>query len=373
MSFPRSLRLLGCLGALLPLALVGAEGRRAAPTRPEPSADNATAFKGALVLDAATGAVLFEDRADYVGPPASVTKLMTFLLVHERLARGDLTLATPVTVTAEAARTGGSQVYLAEKEVFPVEELLYALMIASANDAATALAIHVAGSRAAFVELMNERAQSLGLKNTTFRSPHGLPPASRKLNESDLTSPRDLATLSLHLLRTTDILKYTSVKLRTFRPGPKRIDMDNHNNLLGKVAGVDGLKTGFTRGAGFCLAATAVRNGRRLIVVTMGSPDSKTRDIKIAELLERGFRQLPPAPAATATASSPIQPAPRTATTPAPRPTAPPARSAPNAPKPAATTPTPSPAPVPAPGPAPVAAKSESGDAVVKFAMPPRR
>ncbi len=360
MNFPRCLPLVACLAALLPATLPAAEGRRAAPTRPAEITQDATAYKGAIVLDAATGTVLFEDRADYSGPPASVTKLMTFLLVHERLARGDLTLQTPVSVTAEAARTGGSQVYLAEKETFPIEELLYALMVASANDAATALAVHVAGSRAAFVELMNERARALGLKNTTFRSPHGLPPASRKLAESDLTTPRDLALLSLHLLRTTDILKYTSVKRRTFRPGPKRIDMDNHNNLLGKVAGVDGLKTGFTRGAGFCLSATALRQGRRLVVVTMGSPDSKTRDIKIAELLERGFRALPPGlPAApTPAAHSPVQPAPRTATTPLTSPSAAQPRVAPP-PAPAATS--------------PAAAKSEDGEAVVRFTLPPKR
>ena len=133
------------------------------------------------------------------------------------------------------------------------------------------------------------RAKSLGMNRTTFRSPHGLPPSSRRIEDGDITTPRDLATLSLHLLKATDIITYSSVKRRTFRPGPKKIEMDNHNHLVGKVAGVDGLKTGFTRGAGFCLAATALRNGRRIIAVTMGSPDSKTRDIKIAELLERGF------------------------------------------------------------------------------------
>ncbi len=315
-------------GGLLPLAAGAAAAKRTAPTRPEPAVNNANAFKGAIVMDAVSGTILLEDRADYVGPPASVTKLMTFLLVHDRITRGDLTLQTPVNVTAEAAKTGGSQVYLAEKEIFPVEELLYALMIASANDAAAALAIHVAGSRPAFVALMNARAQELGLTNTTFRSPHGLPPSSRRLDESDVTSPRDLAKLSVHLLKTTDILKYTSVKLRTFRPGPKQIDMVNHNHLLGKVAGIDGLKTGFTRGAGFCLAATALRKGRRLVVVTMGSPDSKTRDIKIVELLERGFAALPAAVPFQASASSPIAPAPRT-TTPAPPAPTPPSAGAP--------------------------------------------
>lgn len=308
----RALRIL-LLASLAFAALPPATAaQRSAPTRPDDGIPDATAFKGAIVIDAATGAVLLEDRADYSGPPASVAKLMTFLIVHEKIARGELTLETSVTVTAESSRTGGSQVYLAEKEVFPVGELLYALMIASANDAATALAIHCAGSRAAFVGLMNERARALGMNRTTFRSPHGLPPSSRRLEDSDITTPRDLATLSLHLLKATDIITYTSVKRRTFRPGPKRIEMDNHNHLVGKVAGVDGLKTGFTRGAGFCLAATALRNGRRVIAVTMGSPDSKTRDIKIAELLERGFAKQPPAPVFRAAGEDgPVAPAPR--------------------------------------------------------------
>lgn len=342
MRIARRVRTFILLLSLLPVVSEAAPAKRSAPTRPEAATDNSLAYKGAIVMDAASGAILFEDRADYEGPPASVTKLMTFLLVHDRLARGDLTLATPVNVTAESAKTGGSQVYLAEKETFSVEELLYALMIASANDAASALAIHLAGSRAAFVEQMNARAQSLGMSHTTFRSPHGLPPASRAREESDITSPRDLAKLSLHLLKATDIVKYTSVKQRTFRPGPKRIDMVNHNHLLGKVAGVDGLKTGFTRGAGFCLAATALRNGRRLIVVTMGSPDSKTRDIKIAELLERGFSQLPSTVPFQAPASAPIAPAPRN--------TKPPVQPA-----------------------TPVATEPAPSEAVIKFSIPPKR
>jgi len=281
----------------------------------------ATAYKGAIVIDADTGRPLIEDNADLVSPPASVTKLMTFLIVHDRLTAGTLSLQTPVTVTAEAANTGGSQVYLAEREVFSVEELLYALMINSANDAATALAVHVGGSRAAFVELMNARARELGMTNTTFRSPHGLPPANRRIADGDLTSPRDLALLSAHLLARTDILKYTSVRDRVFRPGPKRIDMRNHNHLLGKVAGVDGLKTGYTRGAGFCLAATALRNGRRVVVVVMGSPDSQTRDLAVTDLIERGFAALP----ATAVITVPGETPSAAAAAPAERPAATPA------------------------------------------------
>ncbi len=266
-------------------------------------AASAQVYKGAIVLDAATGNVLFEDQSDYVGPPASVTKLMTFLVVHDMIRSGELTLQTPVEVRAEDANMGGTQVWLKHREVFPVEELLFALMIQSANDAAHALS-HAAGTtRAEFVARMNARAQQLGMTDTIWRTPHGLPPRSRRLDESDLTSPRDLARLSLALLRETDVLRYTAIERRPFGEGAreKPVMMDNHNNLIGHVRGVDGLKTGFTRSAGFCLAATAQREGRRVVAVIMGSPSSKERDIKMAELLEKAFARLPPGP---------IQPAP---------------------------------------------------------------
>lgn len=253
-------------------------------------------YKSAIIIDAASGHVLFEDNADQVSPPASITKLMTFLVVHDRIASGAITLQTPVSVTAASSKIGGTQVWLKQGETFPVEELLYALMIQSANDCAHALALAVAGSSDAFVELMNQRAASLGMTHTTFRSPHGLPPSNRKTSEGDLTTPRDLAVLSRYLIQNTNILDYTSVKERAFRQGSTegRIEMRNHNHLLGNVEGVDGLKTGFTRGAGFCLAATAQRHGRRVIAVIMGSPAAKTRDLKMAELLQRGFALLPP-------------------------------------------------------------------------------
>jgi len=271
----------------LALAPLSAAKRKAAPT-------TGATFKGAIVTDAETGKVLIDENADIVSPPASVTKLMTFLVVQDRIREGKLTLQTPVTAEAADSKMGGTQVWLKEGEVFPVEELLYALMIQSANDAATALAHAAAGSREAFVQMMNARAKQLGMTNTTFRSPHGLPPSDRKLSDSDLTSPRDLAILSRELLRTTDILKYTSVRERPFRTNAlKPVIMRNHNHLLGKVAGVDGLKTGFTNTAEFCIAVTALRNGHRIIAVVMGSPDRLVRDLRAGELIERGFSALP--------------------------------------------------------------------------------
>lgn len=255
-----------------------------------------TPYVGAIVVDAASGDVIFEENADARAYPASVTKLMTFFVVMDRVVAGQLTLDAPVTVSAEAAKTGGSQVYLKQGEVFTIDDLLYALMISSANDAAVALAVHVAGSKEAFVELMNQKARELGLTNTVFRSPHGLPPGRGQ--EPDVTTARDLAALSRALINHEHVLNYSSVKVRMLREkSASPFEMRNHNHLLGKVAGVDGLKTGFYTAAGFSLSATAGRNGRRVIAVVLGSETSKMRDLKVAELLERGFAAVPPASA----------------------------------------------------------------------------
>ena len=254
------------------------------------------------MTDAATGNVLFEDRADQISPPASMTKLMTFAVLHDKLASGQLTLDTPVKIDRSDAKMGGTQVFLDSRETFPVEELIYAMMIQSANDAAHALARTAGGSVEAFVAAMNAKARDLGMTHTTFRSPHGLPPPTRTIADGDLTTPRDFAILCRYLLLHTDVLKYTSVQKRDFgaerSTGP--MHMENHNKLLGKVAGVDGLKTGYTEGAGYCLSATAERNGHRVIVVIMGSfgPGGtvdlgRTRDLKATEQIERGFAALP--------------------------------------------------------------------------------
>lgn len=273
-----------CFFVALPMSVAAAAGAKS------PGRAVETAYKGAIVMDASTGNILFEDRADIVSPPASMTKLMTFAVLHDKIAAGTLTLQTPVTVSAADSRIGGTQVWLKEKAVFPVEELIHAMMIQSANDAAHALARAAAGSTAVFVDLMNAKARELGMEKTQFRTPHGLPPSNRNLAEGDLTSPRDFALLSRYLLQKTDALKYTAIVSRTF---DSSIVMRNHNNLLGRVAGVDGLKTGFTNGAGFCLAATAHRDQRHVIVVVMGSPSAQIRDVKVTQLLEQGFAALP--------------------------------------------------------------------------------
>lgn len=251
-------------------------------------------YLGAIVVDAETGKVLFEDKADAQGYPASVIKLMGMMVVLEQVGNGQLSISNKVTVTAEASKTGGSQAYLKEKEVFSLEDLLYALMIQSANDAAVAIAIHVAGGKDAFVELMNQKAAALGMTNSKFHSVHGLPPASGQ--EPDVSTARDLATLARALIGKTDILKYTATKERTFRDGT--FDMRNHNRLLTSFQGCDGLKTGYIAAGGFSLVATAERNGRRVIAVVLGSSGARgyVRDAKAAELMTKGFAALPPAP-----------------------------------------------------------------------------
>jgi len=243
-------------------------------------------YVGAIAVDAYSGKVLFEDEADRVTYPASVVKLMTFLVVLEHVEAGLVRLDDRVTVTAEAARMGGSQVYLKQGEVFPVEDLLYALMIQSANDAALALAVHVAGSRAGFVELMNARATELGMTHTRFASPHGLPPSRGQ--QPDLSTARDIAILAREVVEYPEVLEYTSTRVRGFRDG--KFVMRSHNRLLEDVAGCDGLKTGYFSRAGFSVAATATRDGRRVIAVVLGSKASRVRDAKAAQFLELAFR-----------------------------------------------------------------------------------
>jgi serine-type D-Ala-D-Ala carboxypeptidase (penicillin-binding protein 5/6) len=266
-------------------------------------------YLGAIVIDAASGRVLLQDQPDAKGYPASVLKLMDLLIVLERIEQKQLSFQDQVTVSVKAAKTGGSQVWLAEKEVFTVDELLYALMVQSANDAAVALAEKVAGTTDAFVQMMNQRAQQLGMANTQFQSVHGLPPGAGQL--PDVTTARDLAVLCRELLRHQDTLRYTSTRERTFRPdaGKKTVVMRTHNHLMAQVEGCDGFKTGFFTQAGFSVAATASRNGQRVVAVVLGSADRKVRDSKAADLLAKGLlaRLSPPAAGSAPAVARPPQ------------------------------------------------------------------
>lgn len=245
-------------------------------------------YIGAIVVDADSGKILFEDNAEAKAYPASVLKLMDLLVILEKIKEGYVKLDEKITVNAEASKIGGSQVYLKEGEVFTVQELLYALMIQSANDAATALAIHIAGSKEGFIELMNEKAKELGMNNTVFNSIHGLPPS--KGQEPDITTPKDIAILCRELLQHPETLTYTSIFKKGFRNDT--FTMQNHNHLLTSYDGCDGLKTGYYRSAGYSIAATAKRKEARVIAVVLGSVNKKIRDRKAAELLSKGFMNL---------------------------------------------------------------------------------
>lgn len=258
-------------------------------------------YRSALVVDAETGKVLFEDHADTVVYPASVLKIMDLLVVLEQVEQGKVKLDEMVQVTPEASKMGGSQIYLDPKEQFMVQDLLYALAVQSANDAAVALAIHVAGSIEGFVQLMNKKAAELGMKDSHFYSVHGLPPA--KGQDVDQTTARDLAILSRELSKRTDIFEYTSTKERPIRDG--KFIMRNHNHLLGRVAGCDGFKTGYFQAAGFSIVATAQRNGVRIIAIVMGSKDRKVRDAKAEELLAKGFALVPSKPEVAVSITTP--------------------------------------------------------------------
>lgn len=266
-------------------------------------------FRSAIAIDAATGKVLVEIKPDEQNPPASVAKLMTFLVVADKIQHGELALTTPVTIPREAAKMGGSEAWLMDKEVVPVDELLYLLMVQSANDAAMALAIQTAGSRDAFVDLMNAKARELGMTHTIFRSPHGLPPGRGQ--EPDLTTARDIAILARELINHTDILRYTSTKSHEFRHANGVVNkFENHDHLLGSLPGCDGLKTGWYAKAGYSIAVTVQRSGRRVIAVVLGCPQRLMRDSIAARLIERGFAALPPAPvAATAAVAASAAPA----------------------------------------------------------------
>lgn len=263
---------IGLVTAGLAIAL----GTAAARAQTAPETRSRDPYVGAIAVDAATGAVLREDRADEKGHPASMLKLMTLFVVLDDIRAGAVKPDDPVRVTAEASKIGGSQVYLAEGETFPVEELLHALMTQSANDAALALALHVAGSRDAFLQKMNRKARALRMDRTVFHSVHGLPPGPDQA--ADWTTARDFAVLCRALLTEhPDALAYTSVRERTFRP-EKPFIMRTHNRLLASMEGCDGLKTGFYRVAGYSIAATAQRDGARVIVVVLGSTDRVRRD-----------------------------------------------------------------------------------------------
>ncbi len=239
--------------------------------------------RSAILMEASTGEVLYEMNADEALPPASVTKVMTLLLVMEAIADGRLSLEDTVTASAHACSMGGSQIYLKEGEQMSVEDLLKSVIIASANDAALALAEHIAGSETAFVEMMNERAKQLGLKNTNFENTNGLDDTV----QNHVTSARDIAIMSRELIKHKKITEYSSIWMDSVRGG--EFGLTNTNRLIRFYKGATGLKTGSTSKAKFCITATAERDGLSLICVIMAAPTRDLRNAAAASLLDWGF------------------------------------------------------------------------------------
>ncbi len=249
---------------------------------PLPSPQN---FEEVLLLDADTGQVLFSQNSNKQWPTASLAKMMVALLTLEQVESGRVALYTPIIISRRASRAGGRMINLRPGEVFPLSDLLRAMIVTSANDAAVAIAEQLYGSVENCVKAMNRRARELGMTQTLYQTPNGLPLTDG--TPPDISSAIDMATLARALVKHRQILEWTSLRAVPFRDG--RVMLPNTNHLVGKVTGVDGLKTGFTYKARFNLVTTAQRDQLRLIAVVMGGQSSGIRFRIAADLLEWGF------------------------------------------------------------------------------------
>ncbi len=238
--------------------------------------------KSAILMEKSTGRILYEMNPDEKLPPASVTKIMTMLLIMEAIDSGKIRYDDIVTSSANATSLGGSQVYLKEGEQMTVDEMLKCIAVASANDACVAMAEYIAGSEAEFVQMMNDKAKELGMENTTFINCHGLD------TDGHLTTARDIALMSRELiLKHEDIKKYTTIWMDTIRSG--EFGLTNTNKLIRFYENATGLKTGSTGKALYCMSATALKDGMELIAVVMAAPSSDDRANDAKALLNYGF------------------------------------------------------------------------------------
>ena len=244
--------------------------------------------ESAILVEVSGGDILYEQNSDEKLPPASITKIMTLLLIYEAVRDGKITFDDTVTVSAHAASMGGSQVYLEEGEKQTAKELTKCIAIASANDAAVAMAEYIGGSEEGFVELMNSRAKELGMNNTTFKNACGLD------EEGHLTTAADIAIMSRELLHNfPEVKEYTTTWQDTIthstRRGDSEFGLTNTNKLIRWYDGATGLKTGSTGNAKYCLSASADKNGMELIAVIMAAPDNKSRFSEAMKLLDYGY------------------------------------------------------------------------------------
>ena len=244
------------------------------------------AGKSAVLMDVATGTVLYESNPHEALAPASVTKVMTMLLIMEAIDSGKIGWDDMVTASEAAAAKGGSQIYLKVEETMSVSDMLKSIAVSSANDCACAMAEHIAGSEAAFVDRMNTRARELGMNDTNFVNCTGLDDDDSA--KAHRTSAYDIALMSRELLKNHPMIKkYTTIWMDTVRGGA--FGLSNTNKLIRFYQGATGLKTGFTTGAGYCLSASALRDGMELIAVVMGAQTSQARNAACKSLLDYGF------------------------------------------------------------------------------------
>lgn len=274
-------KILLVMSLLLPTMIVRADITEPVNSTSTVLAENA---KSVIMLEASTGKILYERNADEKLAPASMTKMMSLLLIMEAVEQEIIRLDEMVTVSENASGMGGSQILLETGEKMSVDDMIKGIAIASANDAVVALAEKVAGSETEFVNKMNEKAKELGLKNTNFKNPHGLDTANH------YSSARDMGLIAKELVKHKKILDYSSIYEDYLRENTDRkIWLVNTNKLVRFYDGVDGLKTGYTEEAGYCLTATAEKDGMRIITVVMGEPDSKTRNKETTEMLDYAF------------------------------------------------------------------------------------
>ena len=242
--------------------------------------------KSAILMEASTGEIIFEKNSHEKLHPASMTKMMSMLLILENIEKGVINWDDIVTVSSNASSMGGSQILLETNEQMSVSDLFKGIAVASGNDAVVAMAEKIAGTEEEFVNMMNKRASELGLTDTNFKNCHGLDDANH------YSSASDMAKIAMELVKHEKLFEYTSIYEDYLREGTDRkFWLVNTNKLVRFYSGADGLKTGYTGEAGFCLTATAKRNGMRIIAVVMGEPDSKTRTSDVSSMLDYAFAQ----------------------------------------------------------------------------------
>lgn len=256
------------------------------------AADLELEAKSALLMDARSGEILFSKNITEPLPIASITKIMTLVLVLEAVDQQKLSLTDLVIASDYAASMGGSQIWLEPGEEMTLQELLYAIAVGSANDGAVAVAEFVSGSEAKFVELMNQRAQELGLSQTVYSNASGLPPSLLGMEGKQVMSAEDVAILTKHALTVPLLVDFVSTYEYTMREdSTKRPVLWNYNRLLRRYSDVNGMKTGFTTEAGYCLTATATRDNLQIVAVTLGNKSENKREEDITKILNYGFRE----------------------------------------------------------------------------------